>query len=77
MTVKLATPPNRQQNAIQRPSRAAVGDRKDVAEGVRTALGPDPQTDDDTAAVARPVEFHTELHGLWRLLMTCEGRAAS
>ncbi|MDU8994508.1 hypothetical protein [Streptomyces mirabilis] len=77
MTVKHCPPSERKQNAIQRPSRAAVGDRKDVAEGVRTALGPDPQTDDDTAAVARPVEFQAELRTLWPLLMTREGRAAS
>lgn len=77
MTVKHCPPPEREQNAIQRPSRAAVGDRKDVAEGVRTAFGPDPQTDDGTAAVVRPVELHAGHRTLWSLLMSLEGRAAS
>ena len=44
MTIKPADTPKESQNATQRPSRATVGDRQDVAEGVRTAVGSGPQT---------------------------------
>ena len=42
MTVKSAIAPQSPQNAAQRSSRAVVGDRRSVAVGVRTAVGPDP-----------------------------------
>ena len=51
MTVT-ANPPKGPANAIQAPSRAAGGDRKDVAEGVRTALGSDPRQGDGRRPVA-------------------------
>lgn len=36
------------ENATQAALRATVGDRRNVAEGVRTALGSDPHTGDPT-----------------------------
>lgn len=45
-------PVNSPQGAVQGPSRATVGDRESVAEGVRTAVGPDPQSDDGRRPVA-------------------------
>lgn len=52
MTVTSRIHPKQPQNATQPPSRAAVGDRKDVAEGVRTDVGSDPQRADGRRPVA-------------------------
>lgn len=56
MTIKPRTPSKEAQNAVQRASRAAGGDRKDVAEGVRTAVGPDPHRDDGRRPLLNPLE---------------------
>lgn len=48
MTCKPHNPPKEPQNATQAASPGTVGDRKGVAEGVRTALGSDPHTGDPT-----------------------------
>lgn len=56
MTIKPRTPAKEPQNAVQRPSRAAVGDRKTVAEGVRTAVRPVPQSDDGRRPLLNPLE---------------------
>lgn len=48
MTYKPFNPLKQPQNATQAAPRATVGDRRDVAEGVRTALGPDPHIGDPT-----------------------------
>lgn len=52
MTSKPANAPIGPQNAIQRPSQATAGDRKDVAEGVHTAVRSDPQATDGRYPVA-------------------------
>lgn len=48
MTYKPFNPPKQPQNATRTAPRATVGDRRNVAEGVRTALVPDPHTGDPT-----------------------------
>ncbi|MFE9685659.1 hypothetical protein [Streptomyces sp. NPDC006285] len=52
MTIKPANTHKEPQNATQRPLRATVGDRKDVAEGVRTAVRSDPRRGDGRYPVA-------------------------
>ncbi|WP_326759321.1 hypothetical protein OHB35_17020 [Streptomyces phaeochromogenes] len=52
MTIKPANTLKEPQNATQRSSRAAVGGRQDVAEGVRTAVRPDPHPSDGRYPVA-------------------------
>ena len=44
MTYKPFNPLKQPQNATQAAPPATVGDRKDVAEGVRTLLGSDPRS---------------------------------
>ncbi|WP_405817258.1 hypothetical protein OG241_22265 [Streptomyces sp. NBC_01390] len=48
MTYNPFNPLKQPQNAAQAAPQGIVGVRKDVAEGVRTALGPYPQTDAPT-----------------------------
>lgn len=45
MTYKPFNPLKQPQNVIQAAPRATVGDRRNVAEGVRTALGSDSHGD--------------------------------
>jgi hypothetical protein len=63
VTVKSAIASQSPRNAAQRSSRAVVGDRRSVAEGVRTALVPDPH--------------HAQHRTQGPLLNPLEGRAAS
>lgn len=48
MTYKPFNPLKGSQNATQAAPRASVGGRKDVAEGVRTAVGSAPRIGDPT-----------------------------
>lgn len=77
MTVNARTPTTELSNATPPPSRTTVGVRKDVAEGVRTAYGSDPQRGDGRRPVAGLTEFHAEHRTLCPLLTTSGGRAAS
>lgn len=52
MTYKPFNPLKLPHNATQAAQRATVGGRRNVAEGVRTALGPDPHTGDPTEGSA-------------------------
>lgn len=77
MTVNPRTSPTEPSNATQPASRAAVGARKDVAEGVCTAFGSDPQRGDGRRLVAWLTELHAEHRTLRPLLTTFGGRAVS
>ena len=48
MTYKPLNPLKQRQSATQAALRTAVGDRRNVAEGVRIALGSEPRTGDLT-----------------------------
>lgn len=48
MTYNPFNPLKQPQNATRAAPRATVGDRKDVAEGVRILLGSDPRSGDAT-----------------------------